>query len=738
MEDTQKTLEFLTKEMEKKEKSEILSFEQYLELVRKDPKKTLRNIFQLFHDAVIYYVGEGKSEYPLDDPENIPFIEYDYSKLFEQDVENPYFADRLFGNRFVQEVKSLITGAQQNRILAFIGLYACGKSTFLNNLLQKFQEYINNGREAFEIFWEIDPTQFLHSEGEARLSADVESEKFEVSCPSHDYPILIIPKDYRAEFLKKLLPKSEIKDKIFSQKEYEWLFKQEVCTICSTLFGALYEKLGSVEKVWSMLKVRPYKFNRRLGEGVVVFNPGDVTPLPPRIPYLTHQKIQEKLDQVFGPDRVKYIYSLLAKTNNGIYTLTDIKSRNIERFKDLHNVVSEGLWRAGEIEERINSLFLALMNPEDKDALEKDKGSRSLQGRIRYVNISYVLEPRVEVKIYQSIFGQEINSCFLSRVLENFARIIISSRMNPDCPPLRDWIKDMGRYDKYCDREGLLLRMELYSGDFPPWLSDEDKRKLTLPLRRKIILFAAQEGIKGFTGRESIQLFDNFYRLYQSNSKLINMNNVAEYFEHKIPHKQRDKIPQGFINSLVNWYDYGALSEVKEALYFYNEAKISEDVLHFIWAANYNVGDKVICRWTGKKFEVTMEFLKEMATRITGATYKDAEVEIYTQEIQKKYTLIVAQGEEKEITKTELYQELFNSYVKNLKEKVLEPYQDNRNFREAVKAYGTEEFEAFDSRTKESVARMIKNLIEKFGYTEQGAKEICLYVLDKDLAKKFS
>jgi len=730
MEDIQEILEFLTGEIEKKEKSEPLSFEDYLALARKDPEKIFRNIFQLFYDAVIYYVGEGKSEYPPDDPANAPLIEYDCSKLFEEGVENPYFIDRLFGNRFVQEIKSLITGAQQNRILAFIGSHGCGKSTFLNNLFQKLQEYIN-GKGAFEIFWEIDPTQFSQEE-----------EKFEIPCPSHDCPILIIPRDSRAEFLKRLLPESEIKDKIFSQKEYEWIFKQEVCTICDSLFWALHEKLGSIDKALSMLKVRPYKFNRRLGEGLVVFSPGDVTPLPPKASYLTHQKIQENLDRVFGPNRVRYVYSLLAKTNNGIYALMDIKSRNTERFKDLHNVVSEGTWKAGEIEEKINSLIVALMNPEDRVALEKDETNESLQGRIRYVNISYILEPGVEVKVYQSIWGKEINSYFLPRVLENFARVIISSRMKADCQPFQKWIPKMREYEKYCDSSGLLLRMELYSGKFPPWLSDEDKRKLTLPLKREIILFGTQEGIEGITGRDSIQLFDNFRRLYQSNSKLITMDNVAEYFKNKIDPEQRDKyIPRNFIGSLINWYDYGVLNEVKEALYFYNEVQISEDVLHFIWAVNCAPGDKVSCRWTKKEFKVTMEFLKEMAARITGTTYGDygdAAVKIYVQEIQQKYTLIVAQGEEKEITKTELYQELFNSYVKNLKDKALELYQDNRNFREAVKAYGTKKFEAFDSRLKVSVTYMIENLIEKFGYTERGAKEICLYVLDKDLARKFS
>ena len=32
---------------------------------------------------------------------------------------------------------------------------------------------------------------------------------------------------------------------------------------------------------------------------------------------------------------------------------------------------------------------------------------------------------------------------------------------------------------------------------------------------------------------------------------------------------------------------------------------------------------------------------------------------------------------------------------------------------------------------------LMKNLSEKYGYMEQGAKEVCIYVIDNDLARKF-
>ncbi len=739
MDQIKKAFESFKNEIESKEKRKIFDFEEFLGLTRVDPRRVLRNIFQLFHDMVKTYVDAGEDEYP-DDPENIGFVKYDCSKLFVEGMDNPFFADRLFANRFIRQVEALRQGSQQNRIYVFEGPSGCGKSTFLNNLLQKFEEYTSTREgQNFEISWEIDEN-LLVSGSSSRENIGIASfrKKIEVPCPSHDHPILIIPKNYRVEFVDKLLSETpaEIRRKISHAKEYEWIFKEEVCTICKSLFWTLFDKLGSLDKVLSSVKVRPYQFDRRLGEGISIFNPGDK---PIKETCLTDKQIQEKLDQIFEANRVKYVFSPLARTNNGIYILMDIKSCNKERLLDLHNVISEGVHKVnGAIEERINSLFLALMNPEDRKDLETEK-TESFQGRIRYLKIPYVMEPATEVKIYRSIFGDDIDSHFLPRVLENFARIIISSRMNTACKPLEEWIKNLSKYKKYCDEYGLLLRMEIYSGIIPTWLSEEDKKQFTARMRRKLIAGAENEGDQGFSGRESIRLFGEFFSFYDSKPTLIGMDNVVDYFKHKIGSERRDKnIPKNFINSLVDWYDYLILGEVKESLYFYNKKQIQEDILNYLCAVNYDPGNKVTCKYTGKKIEVTIDFLKLIGSYVSGKQMSDSDALNFAEDIQQKYIKIIAQDPGKDMTETELYQELLGSYVKNLKERVLQPFVENKSFQEAVKSFGTAEFRTFDTRLKEHVQRLIKNLVAKSGYTEQAAKEICLYVLDKELAKKFS
>jgi hypothetical protein len=94
--------------------------------------------------------------------------------------------------------------------------------------------------------------------------------------------------------------------------------------------------------------------------------------------------------------------------------------------------------------------------------------------------------------------------------------------------------------------------------------------------------------------------------------------------------------------------------------------------------------------------------------------------------------------EKKVVSQTELYLRLYEMYVRNVKEKALDPFLDNENFRRAIKDYGTKDFSAYDKRIQVDIKYLIRNLHKKFDYSEQGAKEVCIYVIDNDLARKFA
>lgn len=761
MRDIDKALKHLNRRMSGRHHHQAIPFDEFLRLLIDQPQLVIRNTFQTFHDMVKNYVGKGQEEYP-DDPESINYVNYDCSRLFVHGTDRPFFADRLFANRLLNHVEAMKSGAVQNKIYIFEGPPGSGKSTFLNNLLMKFEEFANSeAGTRYEVVWRLD-RRVLAEINETKIAAfmdklsnlldEYELEQsdlielknsmqrtgdfVEVPCPSHDNPVLMVPKAYRRDFFDDLFKNDEFKWKLFTDKGYEWVFRDNPCTICSSIYHALFHRLSSPLEIFKMVSARPYAVNRRLGEGITVFNPGD-KPMKQNI--ITNALLQRKIDMLLGDsNEVKYIFSNFARTNNGIYALMDVKSHNSERLLELHNIISEGIHKVEDIEENVQSLFIALMNPEDEKTIE---GFQSFADRIEFINIPYVMDLNTEVEIYRNIFGKHIEESFLPRVLHNFARVIISTRMKTRSEALLEWIGDPEKYSLYCDGHLQLLKMELYTGHIPAWLSEEDRKRLTAKRRRKIIDESEFEGVTGFSGRDSIKIFSDFYAAYARKDKLISMSQLSNFFT-RWRLDLNESIPEGFMDSLIRNYDYTVLQEVKESLYYYNEEQISRNILNYLFAVNFEPGSSELCRFTGERLEITEEFLSGIELRLLGADADEEQRRKFRAESQKEYaTLTLTQEimvEGKAPRETQLYNALHERYVFNLKEKVLEPFLENENFRRAIKDFDTDDFRTYDKRIRDDVTFLINNLCaSKYHYTKQSAKEVCVYVIDNDLARKF-
>ena len=738
----------LEKTLKKKDEGTVITFNEFLWRGSDYPERIFRNIFQLFNNMIYYYITEENVN--ENDPENINYKTIHCDKLLIDNTDTPFFADLPLANRLVRLADSFKEGAQQNKIYVFIGPPGSGKSTFLNNLLWKFQEYtqLNEGT-IYEILWKIDEAKLGPSFTEEIKAAledyykknkkspvDPSSTILNIPCPSHDHPILMIPRDQRREVLAKLL-NDDVRTKIFFKKEYEWIFKDEPCTICQSIYQALSNRLKSPADIFSMLYARRYYFNRRLGNGITVFNPGDKEP---EKNIYSNEVIQSELGFKFKDSNlVKYVFSRYAKTNNGVFAIMDVKGYNEKRFLDLHGVISEGVHKIEEIEENVNSLFIAVMNPEDK---EKIRSLDSFRDRIKEINVNYNLNYKEEVNIYHHAFGKQIQKSFLPRVLNNFAKIIISSRLNPDSYTLKEWIKDPTKYNKYCDEDLLLLKLSIYNNIIPNWLTEEDHKKFDKTIRRKLISESELEGRTGFSGRESINIFNEFYtsikKKYTDNNgskkrPLITMNDIREFFsKHKM---YSERIPTGFIESIIRLYDYDVIQQIKESLFHQNEERIRKDIQNYLFASNYDNGEKVLCPYTNEVVDVSDTFFSIVEQHLlqTDVTYYERRE--YRKAIANRFvtTLQEMQINDGNIEVTEVYRDLYNHYMKNLRENIFQPFLQYTAFENALKEYDTPKFEVYDNRIKDEVKFLITNLVSKFNYTLEGAIQVCLYILHKNM-----
>ena len=736
-----------------------LTFEEYLTQLRERPSCLIRNVHQLFHDMVRSRVGHGYDEYP-DDPESISFIAYDFDTLLVEGADQPFHADRILANRLMNMIDGFRGGTSQNKIYVFNGPPGSGKSIFLNNLLRKLERYCNSTSGCrYETVWHLDrsllggntagdPTEqlaeLLGEQKTSQLLRDLARgrnsqprfDTIEVPCPSHDNPLLMIPRDQRAEFFDELFRNDEFKWNLSGNKEYDWVFRKEACTVCTSLFRALRERLDDPAAIFNMIHARPFRFSRRLGEGITVFNPGDRSP---RQNAHTNPELQRQINTLLQDSQaVRYVFSRFARTNAGVFALMDLKGYNKDRLHELHNIVSDGVHKVEEIEERVDSLFLAVMNPEDDKNI---RGFQSLKDRIEFININYVLDSTTEVAIYENTFGRHIHEAFLPRVLENFARAIISSRLAEKSPAILDWVDKPEKYKLFCDENLLLLKMAIYTGVIPSWLDEDDRKGFTAQRRRTIIAEAETEGRQGFSGRDAIDIFQDLHALHSRDGRLITMDTVLHFFTVSRPELGK-KLPKGFLDALRNQYNYQTVQEVKESLFYYNEDQIDRDLKHYLFALNYELDTEVTCPDTGERLEITEDFLAGIEHRLLGADAEDERRHDFRAETQRTYTSrtltqeIMVEG--KAVAETELFLDLRDRYVFYLKEKVLEPFLGNINFRRALKDLDTDEFRTYDARIQADVRYLIGNLCDRFGYNESSAREVCLYVVDHKLAEEFA
>lgn len=739
----------LTKDMRTQNARIPITFNDFLYMISDDPALVFRDIFQLFHDMVRYYIPPGKDDFEVSE-DSIGFVEYDCSGLFQKNCDDPFFADRLFANRFMNLVKGFKKGIQNNRIYLFEGPPGSGKSTFLDNLLSKMEEFTCTADGAmYNTLWRlnveklggfhgIEHTINIFSEkadpDEIRKHVEHSNLEFvDVSCPNGDHPILQIPKNFRKQLLEELITNEEFKEKLFHNKEYEWVFKDVPCGICMSIYNSLMDQVRDPMEVFNMLHAKRMTYSRQFGEGISIFNPGD--PVFKNI--IKNPTIQSLVNQLLKNDSVKYIHSYLANTNNGIFALMDIKENNVERLMDLHGIISDGVHKVELVEERIKSIFVGLVNPEDRKHYENVK---SFRDRIVTVNIPYILDYNTEVSIYKNKFDPAIELKFLPRVLQNFAKLIISTRMEKLTPAVRTWIQSTDKYSKFVDTDLLLLKMEVYTGKIPTWLKEDDIKRFDRKMRKDLIDDSEKEGKKGYSGRQSLSLFNAFLTKYADNEQLITMEMVREFFESKNPLLVIPVAPE-FISSLVNQYNYYVLQEVKESIYYFNKIQIVRDIKNYLYAVNFDEGETVKCEYTGDTIEISEDYFKNFEALFLGTTSTIKERQSFRRDIIAEYiTTTLAQEigvKGKRIDETTLFGNLFEKYTRNLKQNALAPYLENENFRRAILDYGQVEFNKYDRRLQRDINRLIDNLERHFGYREKGAQQVAIYVLDNDLAKKY-
>ncbi|OGQ23829.1 MAG: serine protein kinase [Deltaproteobacteria bacterium RBG_16_71_12] len=432
------------------------SFEEYLEVVRRDPR-VARGAFQRVYDMVVSY---GRTEY-IDSKKKVV-----HHTFFDDPMGQG--RDAVFGldiplMRLVNVLKSAAMGyGTEKRVILLHGPVGSSKSTIARLLKKGIEHYstTDDGR-LYTFEWHV-PKELQQVTGGHDVFSD----------PMNEDPLKLIPLDMRPEAFKALG---------LGTDQYPVRIKGELNPASRFIFKLLMETYkGDLTKVLGHVRVRRLVLSEKDRRGIGTFQPKDEknqdsTELTGDINY---RKIAE-----FGSDSDPRAFNFDGEfciANRGIIEFIEILKLDVAFLYDLLGATQEHKIKPKKFAQTdIDEVIIGHTNEAEYKKLLNNEFMEALRDRTVKIDIPYITKLTEEIKIYKkdynnvAIKGKHI----APHTIEMAAMWAVLSRLE----------------EPKGHNLTILQKLKLYDGKSLPGYTEDSVKEL-----RKA---AAREGMEGISAR---------------------------------------------------------------------------------------------------------------------------------------------------------------------------------------------------------------------------------------------
>ncbi|MCC7074538.1 MAG: serine protein kinase [Deltaproteobacteria bacterium] len=432
------------------------SFEEYLEIVRRDPRVS-RGAFQRVYDMVVSY---GRTEY-IDSKKKVV-----HHTFFDDPMGQG--RDAIFGldiplMRLVNVLKSAAMGyGTEKRVILLHGPVGSSKSTIARLMKKGLEHYstTDDGR-LFTFEWHV-PKELQQVTGGHDVFTD----------PMNEDPLKLIPLDMRTDAFKALGLGSD---------QYPVRIKGELNPASRFIFKLLMEHhKGDLTKVLGHVRVRRLVLSEKDRRGIGTFQPKDEknqdsTELTGDINY---RKIAE-----FGSDSDPRAFNFDGEfciANRGVIEFIEILKLDVAFLYDLLGATQEHKIKPKKFAQTdIDEVIIGHTNEAEYKKLLNNEFMEALRDRTVKIDIPYITKLTEEIKIYKkdynnvSIKGKHI----APHTIEMAAMWAVLSRLE----------------EPKGHNLTILQKLKLYDGKSLPGYTEDSVKEL-----RKA---AAREGMEGISAR---------------------------------------------------------------------------------------------------------------------------------------------------------------------------------------------------------------------------------------------
>ncbi|HEY8749258.1 MAG TPA: hypothetical protein VIM11_14845 [Tepidisphaeraceae bacterium] len=650
------------------------TFWDYLDLVQESPM-VARNAFQRMYDMVVSYGSETFTQFKQ---------EYNRYPFFSDPIDHG--GDAIFGlerplMQLVDFFKSAAQGyGTEKRILLLHGPVGSSKSTIARLLKKGIESYSQtDAGKCYTYSWRV-PRQ--GGDGDA-------GEQF-LDCPMHEEPLLLIPREARADVLLSINEKLPDGGKI--------RLYGEPCPFCRRVYSDLMDMYGGEwKKAIDHVKVRRLILSEKDRRGIGTFQPKDEknqdsTELTGDINY---RKIAE-----YGSDSDPRAFNFdgeLNIANRGIVEFIEVLKLDVAFLYDLLGASQEHLIKPKKFAQTyIDEVILGHTNEPEYKKLQGNEMMEAFRDRTIKIDVPYNIRLSDEIKIYNKDFGPErVKGIHIApHTIEVAAMWALLTRL---AEPKKAGITKM-------------QKMRLYDGKSVEGFTEDSIKELKEE--------APREGMQGISPRYiqdkiSNALVSHQAQLEKSINPFMVMNELEGGLSHHslITDEDLKKEYRDLLAEVRTEYEDIIKGEVQKAI------SADEDAIRRL-AANYieNVRaytqhERVRNRYTGRDEEPDERLMRSIEEKIN---IPDSRKDDFRQEIMNYIGALALDGKKFE----------YNTNARLLKALELKLFEDQRDTIKLKNLVSS----VVDDETQQKIDVVKQRLIKYFGYNETSATDVLNYV----------
>ena len=460
---------------------QILSFDEWFELLCANPRTHARNAAQYLRDAFDFF---GRREV------RNPSGKISRFRLFDCDFDGGH---RLVGQEAAQcglydAIEGFVRIGRVNKMLLLHGPNGSAKTTMLEALHRALEAYSRSEEGALYRFSWVFPTKVAargsigfgladytdpagaFSEGSSYARLRTAAIEAKLGDEVKDPPLFLIPTTQRARLLGDLCADDEtfvlsdvVKGGELSQRNRR-IFD-----------GLLASYGGELAKVYQHIQVERLFLSRTYRSGLVTVEPKQA--VDARSFAVTGDRAFASLPASIGGQVLFACQGDLVDANRGVINYSDLLKRPYEHYKYLLTATESGKVALDHVMLGLDVVFTGSAN--DLNLLEfrtlRPGEYQSLRGRLELIPVPYLLDYRVERRVYQEQVGDLLRGIHIApHVTAILALWGVMTRLRPPNP------------ENYPEKLAAVLRgltplekADLYSyGRVPTGLTSEEAREL--------------------------------------------------------------------------------------------------------------------------------------------------------------------------------------------------------------------------------------------------------------------